>query len=421
MTYRMKHLLGLTNDPQMIAKARGQMAMGTMLFTSAFIFEKMGIMNSATNKVDDGKMLDKFKDSELMRFKKSELNFKPYSFVINKVQIPFGRLDPYGAFFGIVADISTNYQKLTQDEIEKLGADMQMFLFNQSENNPLSLLDKSGIASKAVFRATRDNLLSKTYLQTVHEIVNALYSQDERAVKRYFSNKIGSYYPNVLTKILNDPYLRDATDFLDQVKYRTGLGTPPEPKFNFMGKAHKNPEGGFERAFNNIISPVTATALEEGKIVAEEILRLGKAPQNLKKFQNNVDYTEYKYKGNSAFYRLNALLNTEVIEGMTLEEKLEKVIQSDEYKGLTDPLKTDKTISDVGGKFTRIQEIYAMYKTQAETKFRQEWSLFKHVDDKKRNLTIDIQKQKTNQLAVTQSNRTDNSLKEKLKILRNYN
>jgi hypothetical protein len=106
---------------------------------------------------------------------------------------------------------------------------------------------------------------------------------------------------------------------------------------------------------------------------------------------------------------------------MTLEEKLEKVIQSDEYKGLTDPLKTDKTISDVGGKFTRIQEIYAMYKTQAETKFRQEWSLFKHVDDKKRNLTIDIQKQKTNQLAVTQSNRTDNSLKEKLKILRNYN
>ena len=420
MTYRMKHLLGMTNDPKMIAKARGQMAMGTMLFTSAYIFEKMGIMNSATNKVDDGKMLDKFKDSELMRFKKSELNFKPYSFVINGVQIPFGRLDPYGAFFGIVADISTNYQKLTQDEIERLGADMQMFLFNQSENNPLSLLDKSGIATKAVFRATRDNLLSKTYLQTVHEIVNALYSQDEKAVKRYFSNKVGSYYPNVLTKILNDPYLRDATDFLAQLKYRTGLGKPPEPKFNFTGKAHKNPEGGFERAFNNIISPVTATPLEEGKVVAEEILRLGKAPQNLQKFQNNVDYTEYEYKGNSAFYRLNALLNTEKIENMTLEQKLEQVIQSDEYKGLTDPLKTDKSISDVGGKFTRIQEIYAKYKTQAETKFRKEWSLFKHVDDKKRNLTIDIQKQTINQLAVTNEVRTDKSLINALQTLRNF-
>jgi hypothetical protein len=105
---------------------------------------------------------------------------------------------------------------------------------------------------------------------------------------------------------------------------------------------------------------------------------------------------------------------------MTLEKKLEKVIQSDEYKSLTDPLKTDKTISDAGGKFTRIQEIYNLYKTQAEAKFRREWSLFKHVDDNKRNLTVDIQKQNINQLAITQSNRTDKSLIEKLQNLRNY-
>ena len=422
LTYRMKHLLGMTNDPAMIVKARGQMAMGTMLFSSAYIFERMGILQSSTNKVDDkGVMLDKFKDAQLMRFKKSELNFKPYSFIVNGVQIPFGRLDPYGAFFGLVADISTNYQKLTQDEIERLGADMQMFLFNQSENNPLSLLDKSAIASKAVFRATRDNLLSKTYLQTVHEIVDALYSQDEKAVKRYFNNKIASYYPNILSKIVNDPYLRDATEFLEMVKNRSGLGQPTEPRFNFMGKAHKNPEGDFERLFNNMISPITATPLEKDKIVAEEVLRLGKAPQVLKKYQNNVDYTKYKHKKNSAYYRLNFLLSTVKIEEMTLEQKLEKEIQSDGYKGLTEPLKTDKTINDAGGKYIRIQEIYAKYKTKAETQFRQEWALFKHVDDKKRSLTIDIAKQTINKNAVTQENRTDKSLKEKLQILRNYN
>jgi len=425
LTYRMKHLLGQSNDPKMIAKARGQMAMGTMLFSTAFIFEKMGILQSATNKVDDpekgqGQILDKFKDSEMMRFKKSELNFKPYSFVVNGVQIPFGRLDPYGAFFGLVADISTNYQKLTQDEIEKLGADMQMFLFNQSENNPISIMDKGWIASKAVFRATRDNLLSKTYLQTVHEIVNALYSQDERAVKRYFSNKIGSYYPNVLTKILNDKYLRDATTFIEQVKKRTGLGSPAEPKFNFMGKAHANPEGDFERLFNNLISPITATPIEEGKVVAEEILRLGKAPEVLKKYQNNVDYTEYKYKGKSAYWRLNSLLNSVKIEGMTLEEKLTQEFQSDSYQALTDPLKTDKGISDVGTKYLRIQEIYQQYKDEAQGQFRMEWGLFKHVDDKNRNLSIDIGKQKSNKKAITNPNRNDKSLIETLQTLRNF-
>ena len=61
VTYRMKHLVGQSNEPKMIAKARGQMAMGTMLFSTAFIFEKMGILQSATNKVDDvEKVREKF-------------------------------------------------------------------------------------------------------------------------------------------------------------------------------------------------------------------------------------------------------------------------------------------------------------------------------------------------------------------------
>jgi hypothetical protein len=188
-----------------------------------------------------------------------------------------------------------------------------------------------------------------------------------------------------------------------------------------MGKAHKNPEGGFERAFNNIISPITVTPLEKGKIVAEEILRLGKAPQKLQIFQNDVDYTEYEYKGKSALYRLNHHLSTVTIEDMTLEQKLEKEFQSDSYKGLTDPLKTDKTISDVGGKYARIQEIYVQYKDKAEGEFRKEWSLFKHKDDKNRNLAIDIGKQSINKKAITNINRTDKSLMETLQILRNYN
>jgi hypothetical protein len=46
--------------------------------------------------------------------------------------------------------------------------------------------------------------------------------------------------------------------------------------------------------------------------------------------------------------------------------------------------------------------------------------LFKHVDDKNRNLTIDINKQNINKSAITNKNRNDKSLMETLKILRNY-
>ncbi len=105
---------------------------------------------------------------------------------------------------------------------------------------------------------------------------------------------------------------------------------------------------------------------------------------------------------------------------MTLEEKLTQEFQSDSYQALTDPLKTDKGISDVGTKYLRIQEIYQQYKDEAEGKFRMEWGLFKHVDDKNRNLSIDISKQDTNKKAITNPNRNDKSLIETLQILRNF-
>ena len=47
--------------------------MGTILFSSAFALAKMGMLQSKTNLVGaDEKMLSSFKDSELLRLKKSK-------------------------------------------------------------------------------------------------------------------------------------------------------------------------------------------------------------------------------------------------------------------------------------------------------------------------------------------------------------
>ena len=48
---------------------------------------------------------------------------------------------------------------------------------------------------------------------------------------------------------------------------------------------------------------------------------------------------------------------------------------------------------------------------------RKEWKLFKHVDNENRNLSTDIPIKQTNKDAVTQSNRTENSLIQKLRVL----
>ena len=80
-------------------------------------------------------------------------------------------------------------------------------------------------------------------------------------------------------------------------------------------------------------------------------------------------------------------------------------------------MKIDKSISDVGGKYEHIQALYQIYLVEARKQMRKEWSLFKHVDDENRSLAKDIPIKETNKKAVTQENRTENSLIEKLRVL----
>ena len=171
-----------------------------------------------------------------------------------------------------------------------------------------------------------------------------------------------------------------------------------------------------------MLSPVTATKKIEDPVI-NEILRIGKAPAVLDKFQNNVNYTEYKYKGKSAYWRLNHHLKTvkiydyELKKEVTLYEKLQHEFTTDSYLSKSDPLKIDQTISDVGGKYERIQFLYQTYLTEAKTQMRKEWKLFKHVDNDKQNLATDIPIKETNKKAVQQDNRTEKSLIDKLRVL----
>ena len=46
-----------------------------------------------------------------------------------------------------------------------------------------------------------------------------------------------------------------------------------------------------------IIAIASFILVPQVAFIVDEILRLGKAPQVLQKFQDDLDYTKYKYKG----------------------------------------------------------------------------------------------------------------------------
>ena len=406
VTYNLDHLLARSGDPKMIAKVRGQFAMGGILLSSATALYQLGMISGSTNYKGDGKSLDKYSDAELLRFKKSETNFKPYSFKIGDTQIQFGRLDPYGAFFGLIADFFTIQDKLTQDEIEKVGADFNLFLQGKVPN-PISGYDKFGIGVNAGINAIQNNLLNKTYFQAVQEIVDALFEQDANKLQKYFTNKVGStFVPNIITKINNDPYLRDAQGIIDEVfRKRLGVGTPPSPRYNFLGEAHTaGDEDNIQRFFNNFINP-TAIGKVTNDPLAKEILRLGKAPERLTKFQDGVDYSEYKFGKNTAYDRLNQLLTKVSIEGLTLKQKLAQEIESESYLRGDNPVKISQGVADDGTKYTRIKNIYEKYKVKAELEFAKEKDNYVNVNDERRTLSGDIKKMKNNDTVISQSPR----------------
>ena len=187
-----------------------------------------------------------------------------------------------------------------------------------------------------------------------------------------------------------------------------------------MGKAHKYDEGAGKRLFDNMISPITASK-RQPNIIVDEILRLGKAPQNLKKFQWDVDLTEYEYKGKSAYHRLNDLLTTVKIQHgnreLNYEQALTELIQSDEYLAATDPLKTDKTIANKGTKFALIQKMHDKFVDEAMLALKKERQFFTHVDDDRRTLQRDVVLQQSNRKAILQENYSNQSLKNNLRGL----
>ena len=399
--YRTKHLLGLSGDPVMIAKARGQLAVGSILLGTAYYLASMGLISGRTGYTDE-KPLNPYRDRELLRLKKTATGFKPYSIKFGDKQRSFGLLDPFGALFGMVADFHNIRDQLTEEEAERVGADLLLFALNQQDfNNPISAGTQLGILGKSTALAVQRNLLSKTYFRGISDIINAVMSEDSSKFERYVSQKMGSFVPNIVSKINSDPYYRDARGVFDQFFVNLGNPSATPPRFNSLGEPHRDKDSFGDRIFKNMFNIFGTQTLKEDK-VAEEFLRLGKGIPELKYFQNNVDYSKFSNGKQSAYSRLNELLSTTTRGGKTLRQALEEEIGKERYKNLGDPVKLADQVADDGGKLQRLKVIYNLYLIRAEADFRKEANKFKFDDNNKLNLTQAIKNTKRNNLVVGQ-------------------
>ena len=385
---------GASGNPYRTAQTRGQLATGTALITLASIMASEGMITGS-----QANALDLPTNSRDLKDLRRNTGFQPYSFRFYDEDegkfkyVQFGRFDPFGAFFGLVADFNLYHNKFTEDELARVGGDMLIALHRMSETSDSALGIGTEVknVAKAGFASISRNVFSKTYLKGLSDFMEAITDDDPNKLGRYANQKIGSFYPNIFAKLQNDPFYRDAQGLVEEAKKRTGVDrSSVSPKYDFRGNPSKSGDSDMFRLVQNIFNPFNYS---EGKndVVADEILRLGyNMPKLRENLNGDINLKFFRNKeGVSAFDRQQQILQDLKIGGLTLDERLRKVINSDVYKRLGEPTIVDKNNKERGGKVKLITKIIKDYHAIAENKLIRERKEFFSIQDPTGKFSLD--------------------------------
>lgn len=313
---------------QRAALARTKMLTGGAMWAAAYMLTVEGRLTGAGPA-----------DPEL-RKRKMETGWQPYSVVLVDDEgiahyTSFKRLDPFSTFFGIAADFAEIAGQMGQHE-----------------------LDETAMAAVV---AMAHNLNSKSYLQGLVNALNA-FTQPDRNLERWWFNQVGSYVPSAVNTFKGDHYMREVRSTLDAIKSRLpGHSETLDPQRNILGEKIEVPAS----LGPDWISPFAFSKWKEDG-VADEIARVTELNKSAfrppAKMWGDFDLTDFKVKGNqSAYDRLQELTGSLKVQGRTLKDRLEELIQSPQYMKATDG---DEFYD--GSRITLIRGLIGAYRKAAE-------------------------------------------------------
>ena len=121
------------NGSERMAQARGGMATGTVLLTLGSILHREGVITGSQGQLSG----EGFTQSQDLRNLKKNTGALPYAFRYFDEEsgkhkyVQFGRFDPFGAFFGMIADFNEQYDKLSEDDMRRVGGNMLILMAKQ--------------------------------------------------------------------------------------------------------------------------------------------------------------------------------------------------------------------------------------------------------------------------------------------------
>ena len=387
------------NGAERMAQARGGLATGYTLITVASIMHREGMITGSQGQIK-GEEAFTSKDLKDLRKQTGRL---PYSFRYWSEEEgtykykQFGRFDPFGAFFGLVADFNEVYDKLTEQELRQIGGDMLILMAKQGNGmeNMISPTSKMINTGKATFSSMSRNLVSKTYLKGLAEFIDMLTDDSPNKAEYWFRQKIGSYIPNIWAKFTNDPFYRDARSLVEEARNRSGIGDTSEFKFDFRGRPLKRSfDSEDKRLFDGLFNPIANTTQQDDP-VAEEVIRLGvNMPKLNRMFEGTIDTSLFVNKEGQTLenrmYQMLRELSIQAPDGKyySLDERLKREITTDLYKQKSDPIDIDGNQSDTGAKAKHLRSIVNDYHSEVLDLIKKEASKFVSTKDDSGTFTL---------------------------------
>ena len=206
----------------------------------------------------------------------------------------------------------------------------------------------------STYKSAFQNIASKTYLKGLIDFLKAVDGTDvDKRGAWWIQNKAGSYVPNLLTKLIDDPYYRKADGILEQAKKRLGgMGLPMT--YNVLGEPIlKSQSGMIGRYFNNLFNPFTVKSEKPDKLL-ETLINDEVSIPELDSTIQGVDLTKFvnEATGKTAFEEYQ-----ELIGKSSVRKELEALIKTKAYQDAPTKIQIDEFLTVKGGKRTMVYNI----------------------------------------------------------------
>ena len=223
--------------------------------------------------------------------------------------------------------------------------------------------DEMGLAIAASFINLGQN---KTFMQGVTTFVEAMNSPENFAAS-YAEGFARSLTPQLVTMFNDDPYYREAQGLFENFISRVpSLSEKLPPKRDILGQPILRPEDG-----------LAPSSLVTNNVVRLEFNNIQSSIAEIPEKEDNgiLNWKDERYVmgGVTAYDRYSELVGKVKIKGKTVEQSLEKLIESNDYKTRATTSSIFSDASYKGSKESAILSVVTAYRNQAKKQVLEEY------------------------------------------------